>query len=117
MLETNDPTAHAEVVAIRNAASKLQRFSLHDCVLYSSCHPCPMCLSAIIWAKIPRCFYSSTTDDAAAAGFDDRMLYSFIQGDKQVAHRCDLKHLPHPSSAKPFTLFAEALRDKKSSLY
>lgn len=117
VLVSNDPTAHAEVVAIRNACAKLGRFSLQYCVLYASCHPCPMCLSAIICAKIPCCIYSSTPDDAAAACFDDRLLYEFIQGHKNVASKCVMKHVPHPSSNKPFALYAKALEDFKFSLY
>jgi guanine deaminase len=72
---TNDPTAHAEVVAIRDACSKLKTFSLDGCEIYSSCEPCPMCLAAIYWSRLDRIFYAATCDDAAAAGFDDRDFY------------------------------------------
>lgn len=71
----NDPTAHAEVNAIRSACRELGRFSLEDCELYSSCEPCPMCLAAIYWARIARVFYANTRDDAAAIGFDDASIY------------------------------------------
>ncbi|MCL2755013.1 MAG: nucleoside deaminase, partial [Oscillospiraceae bacterium] len=71
VLETNDPTMHAEVAAIRKACGTLRRFSLHDCEIYSTCMPCPMCLGAIMWAKIPRLFYGCTAKDAAEIGFDD----------------------------------------------
>ena len=70
----NDPTAHAEVTAIRNACRKLQTFRLDDCALYASCEPCPMCLAAIYWARIERVFYAGTRRDAAAAGFDDDLI-------------------------------------------
>jgi guanine deaminase len=72
---TNDPTAHAEVVAIRDACSKLKTFSLDGCDVYSSCEPCPMCLAAIYWSRLDRIYYAATCDDAAAAGFDDRNFY------------------------------------------
>lgn len=75
---TNDPTAHAEVTAIREACSKLQTFQLDDCELYTSCEPCPMCLSAIYWARIPQVFYGNTRSDAAAIGFDDDFIYQQI---------------------------------------
>lgn len=72
---TNDPTAHAEVVAIRAAARRLRRFHLEDCELYTSCEPCPMCLGAIYWARLGRVFYANTRRDAARIGFDDAFLY------------------------------------------
>jgi tRNA(Arg) A34 adenosine deaminase TadA len=72
---TNDPTAHAEVSAIREACRALGRYSLDDCTLYASCEPCPMCLAAIYWARIPRMFYANTRIDAAAIGFDDDFIY------------------------------------------
>ena len=75
---TNDPTAHAEVTAIRDACAKLQTFQLTDCELYTSCEPCPMCLSAIYWARIPTVFYGNTRTDAAAIGFDDDFIYQQV---------------------------------------
>lgn len=71
---TNDPTAHAEIMAIRDACSALGRFALDDCELYASCEPCPMCLAAIYWARIPRGYYANTHADAAAIGFDDAFI-------------------------------------------
>ena len=72
---TNDPTAHAEVTAIRDACTKLKTFSLADCELYTSCEPCPMCLAAVYWARIPTLYYGNTRADAAAIGFDDDFIY------------------------------------------
>ena len=72
---TNDPTAHAEVVAIRNACEKLGRFDLVGAVIYTSCEPCPMCLAATYWARISRMIYGNDRDDAASIGFDDAMIY------------------------------------------
>lgn len=72
---TNDPTAHAEVVAIRDACAHLQTFSLAGCEIYASCEPCPLCLAAIYWSRLDRVYYGATRDDAAEAGFDDRSFY------------------------------------------
>lgn len=71
----NDPTAHAEIVAIRNACKTLDDFQLNDCEIYTSCEPCPMCLGAIYWARPNRVFYAATREDAAKAGFDDDFIY------------------------------------------
>ena len=75
---TNDPTAHAEVSAIRAACQRLKTFSLEDCELYTSCEPCPMCLAAVYWARIPKLFYANTRADAAAIGFDDDFIYQQV---------------------------------------
>lgn len=75
VLATLDPTAHAEVVAIRRAAQALQRFDLSDCVIYTSCEPCPMCLGAIYWARLAAIYYANTHEDAALIGFDDEFFY------------------------------------------
>ena len=72
---TNDPTAHAEVVAIREACQHLGTHNLAGCDLYTSCEPCPMCLGAIYWARLDRVFYANTREDAAAIGFDDDLIY------------------------------------------
>jgi guanine deaminase len=76
---TNDPTAHAEIVAIREACKKLGNFHLTDCELYSSCEPCPMCLGAIYWARPGRVYFACTAADAAKAGFDDSLIYQEIR--------------------------------------
>jgi guanine deaminase len=72
---TNDPTAHAEIVAIREACRALQNFQLEGCDLYTTCEPCPMCLGAIYWARPSRIFYAATGAEAAAAGFDDKFIH------------------------------------------
>ncbi len=72
---TNDPTAHAEILAIRQACKKLGVFELKDCELYSSCEPCPMCLGAIYWARLFRIYFANTAEDAAKIGFDDSFIY------------------------------------------
>ena len=76
---TNDPTAHAEVVAIREACRVLADFQLHGCDLYTTCEPCPMCLGAIYWARPARTFYAATAADAAQAGFDDAFIYDELK--------------------------------------
>ncbi len=76
---TNDPTAHAEVVAIREACRVLADFQLHGCELYTTCEPCPMCLGAIYWARPARTFYAATAADAAEAGFDDAFIYDELK--------------------------------------
>lgn len=84
---TNDPTAHAEVVAVRDACRKLGLFRLDGCVVYTSCEPCPMCLGAIYWARPDRIFIAGTREDAAAAGFDDELFYSEMEkpnGERQL---------------------------------
>lgn len=74
-----DPTAHAEIIAIRNACTKLQDFHLHGCILYTSCEPCPMCLGAIYWAHLHAVFYGNTKTDAQTIGFDDSFIYEQLQ--------------------------------------
>jgi tRNA(Arg) A34 adenosine deaminase TadA len=75
----NDPTAHAEVMAIRDACHNLQTFQLDGCVLYTSCEPCPMCLGAIYWARPDKLYYGCTKDDAAAIAFDDAFIYEELK--------------------------------------
>lgn len=75
VISTNDPTAHAEMVAIRAACQTLETFHLDGCVIYTSCEPCPMCLSAIYWARIEKIYYANTRNDATHIGFNDNVLY------------------------------------------
>ena len=82
---TNDPTAHAEITAIRAACKALNTFDLSNCQIYTSCEPCPMCLSAIYWARIDTIYYANSKEDAAAIGFDDEFLYQEIA--KPIAER------------------------------
>ncbi len=75
----NDPTAHAEIVAIRNATKKLETYNLSGCTIYTSCEPCPMCFGAIYWAHISRMYYGNTKNDATAVGFDDNFIYKELE--------------------------------------
>ena len=79
VLINNDPTAHAEIMAIRNACKNVNSYDLSDCELYTSCYPCPMCLSAIIWSNIKKVYYGNTREDAAKIGFRDAMIYEYIE--------------------------------------
>jgi len=105
---SNDPTAHAEVVAIRAACRRLGSFTLLGCELYTSCEPCPMCLGAIYWARLDRVYYANTRTDAAAIGFDDDHIYReldkpidgravpFIRLDSEAARRIFREWLAKP---------------------
>jgi len=79
VIKTNDPTAHAEVNAVRKAAKKLKRFDLSDCVIYTNCEPCPMCLGAVYWAHLDKMYYGNTKTDAKNIGFDDSFIYDEIE--------------------------------------
>ena len=80
VLKDNDPTAHAEVSAIREACKKLNTYDLSGCVIYSSCEPCPMCISAIMWSNIEKIYYGTTRVDASKIGFRDNDIYDFFKG-------------------------------------
>ena len=80
VIVSHDPTAHAEIVAIRRATRRLGRFDLSACELYTTCEPCPMCLAAIHWARIKRFYFGCTTDDAARIGFDDQTFHDSCRG-------------------------------------
>ena len=79
VLKNNDPTAHAEVMAIRDACKNINSHDLSDCILYTSCYPCPMCLSAIIWSNIKKVYYGNTKEDAERIGFRDKLIYDYIK--------------------------------------
>lgn len=79
VIKDNDPTAHAEIIAIRNACKKLGTHDLTGCEIYTSCYPCPMCLSAIIWSNIKKVYYANTKEDAADIGFRDDFIYDYIE--------------------------------------
>jgi len=108
---SNDPTAHAEVVAIRQACTKLGTFELKDCELYTSCEPCPMCLGAIYWARLSRIYYANTAADAAAIGFDDSFIYSELQV-IPTERRVPAQQMMHEEALAAFRAWAEK-PDKK----
>ena len=84
VLKRNDPTAHAEILAIREASAVLGRYDLSDCEIYSTSEPCPMCFSAIFWARIKRLVYGTTREDVAEIGFDDSLIYDVIRGEAEL---------------------------------
>lgn len=101
---SNDPTAHAEINAIRNACQEGQTFSLKGCVMYSSCEPCPMCLSAIYWAGISRLYYGNTQVDADAIDFSDRFIYRELE--KPVTARAiPMIHIGDSGAIKAFEMW------------
>ena len=111
VLLTKDPTAHAEIVAIRKASKKLNRFDLSDCELYTTCEPCPMCLAAAEWAKIKTIYYGATRFDAALIGFDDKKIYGDIKNAPKSKHVKEIK-VNGDAFFEPFIEWAQK-KDKK----
>ena len=113
VLKNNDPTAHAEVMAIRDACGSIGSYDLSSCELYTSCYPCPMCLSAAIWANIKKVYYGNTKEDAAAIGFRDDFIYDFIKGlnENDVM---ELMPLDHDETINAFEAFAS---DEDRTIY
>jgi guanine deaminase len=101
----NDPTAHAEIVAIREACRALASFQLTGCDVYCSCEPCPMCLGALYWARPARIFYAATAADAAAAGFDDSFIYRQLAL-PQAGRAIPMVHVEDQSARRPFAEWA-----------
>ncbi len=110
VLSDNDPTAHAEIMAIRNACKNINSYDLSNCELYTSCFPCPMCLSAIIWANIKKVYYGNTKEDAASIGFRDDYIYDYIRkltdniGDNETLN---LECIDRDETIKIFNKFLE----------
>ncbi|WP_439572909.1 nucleoside deaminase [Phreatobacter sp.] len=102
---TNDPTAHAEVVAIRRACATLGRFDLKGATLYTSCEPCPMCLASALWARMDRIVYANTRDDAAAIGFDDAPFYEEVRS-APATTMTRMEHRPSPEARGVFRAWA-----------
>lgn len=131
VLKSNDPTAHAEVVAIRVASAARGTWDLSDCVLYASCRPCPMCYGAAAWAKLPRVEYAARAEDAASVGFDDKAMWDAVGregGGGAAAAAADgvgpsaaitmvVEHAAHERKMEPFHAFLKAKGEGKSSLY
>jgi guanine deaminase len=101
---SNDPTAHAEIVAIREACKKLNTFNLSGCDLYASCEPCPMCLSAIYWSHIDNIFYANTREDAKKINFDDSLIYSEISK-KNEDRKIPIKQMLRDDALKAFEVW------------
>ena len=100
----NDPTAHAEIVAIRNACNKLNTFNLEGCELYSSCEPCPMCLSAIYWSHIDKVYFGNSREDAAKIHFDDKFIYDELSL-KMTERKIPISQISRDEAIKAFNLW------------
>ena len=111
VLKTNDPTAHAEVLAIRQASSVLGKFDLSDCELYTTSQPCPMCLAAIFWARIKTVYYGSDKEDVAKIGFDDSLFYDLIRG-QNMDHELEMVNIDREASLQLLKLW-EKKPDRK----
>ena len=113
VLENNDPTAHAEVMAIRDACKNLNTYDLNDCKLYTSCYPCPMCLSAIMWSNIQTVYYGNTKEDAANIGFRDDFIYDYLkllsENDLRTKKILDLQPMDREETIKTFNSFEQKL--------
>ncbi len=104
---TNDPTAHAEVSAIRLACKELNTYDLSGCIVYTNCEPCPMCLGAIYWAHIEKIYYGNTKEDAAAIGFDDHFIYQEL--DKSIENRkLPIQQFMQKEASKAFELWEKS---------
>ena len=115
VLAHNDPTAHAEVMAIRDACKNINSYDLSGAELYTSCYPCPMCLSAIIWSNIKKVYYGNTKEDAASIGFRDDFIYDFIKdltNNSNDSSTLKLKSMDREETIKTFKEFMEK-NDKK----
>ena len=102
----NDPTAHAEVSAIRAACQKVENFKLDGCVVYSSCEPCPMCLSALYWAGVSKIYYANTKDDAKAINFDDSFIYEQLSLERN-ARSIASEQMLHDEAQKAFEMWSD----------
>lgn len=112
VLEKNDPTAHAEIVAIREACKSIESYDLSNCEIYTSCYPCPMCLSAIIWSNIKKVYYGNTAKDAEKIGFRDELIYEYIKSpDKKLLN---LECIDREETIK---VFKEYIEKKDKEIY
>ena len=117
VLKDNDPTAHAEIIAIRNACKHIGSYDLSGCELYTSCYPCPMCLSAIIWANIKTIYYGNSKEDAADIGFRDDYIYDYLKklaNNKEDKKVLNLTCLNREDAIKVFEQFKQ---DKNKKIY
>lgn len=105
VFKNNDPTAHAEITAIREACKKLNTYDLSEYILYTSCEPCPMCLSAIIWSNIKKVFYGCTRKDAGEIGFRDDMIYEYLKGKNKEL--INLEEIDREECLKSFEKYKE----------
>ena len=107
VLASNDPTAHAEIMAIRDACKNLKTYDLTGCELYTTCYPCPMCLSAIIWSNIKKVYYGNTRKDADSIDFRDDFIYEYIENKCSNDEVLDLKCIDREETIKAFNKYIE----------
>lgn len=112
VIKNNDPTAHAEIEAIRDACKNINSYDLSNCELYTSCYPCPMCLSAIIWSNIKKVYYGNTKEDAESIGFRDNFIYKFIENNNSDKNILDLESMDREETIKVFEEYMNK-EDKK----
>lgn len=107
VIKNNDPTAHAEIVAIREACKTINSYDLTGCELYTSCYPCPMCLSAIIWSNIKKVYYANTKEDAEKIGFRDDYIYDFIKSNMKDKSILELNEMNREEAIKVFERYMD----------
>ena len=107
VIANNDPTAHAEIMSIRNACKNLNTYDLSDCEIYTSCYPCPMCMSAIIWSNIKKCYYGNTKEDAAEIGFRDKFIYDFIKDEAEDKSVLNLTNIDRDETINTFNEYKD----------
>lgn len=117
VIKDNDPTAHAEIVAIRKACKHLQSYDLSGCELYTSCYPCPMCLSAIIWANIKMVYYANNKNDAASIGFRDEFIYNYLNKMENGEKEDGILKLTCMKREEAIKVFEEFKKDPKRINY
>lgn len=113
VLRDNDPTAHAEINAIREACKKINSYDLSDCILYTTAYPCPMCLSAIIWANIKKVYFGCRPEDAEKIGFRDDFIYKFIENKSEDKNILDIYELNREECLQLFEEYSK----KKKTIY
>ena len=116
VIKNNDPTAHAEIVAIREACKNIKTYDLTGCSIYTTCYPCPMCLSAIIWSNIKKVYYGNTKEDAADIGFRDEFIYEYIEKLSKGIDDGTLK-LKNINRSKTIKEFEEYMNKDEKTLY
>lgn len=117
VIKNNDPTSHAEIVAIRNACKSIKSHDLSGCELYTSCYPCPMCLSAIIWANIKKVYYANTREDADAIGFRDDFIYKYIENMANNVQDDNTLNLQSMNREEAIKVFERYNKDKNKITY
>ena len=117
VLSDNDPTAHAEIIAIRDACKNIMSYDLSDCELYTSCYPCPMCLSAIIWSNIKKVYYGNTKEDAANIGFRDDFIYEYIKDLTDNVKDNETLNLECIDREETIKTFNEFIRKEDKTIY